>query len=462
MAHSAPMRVLLLHNRYRQPGGEDLVAGLEANMLRAHGVEVFEFEVDNASESWGSGTLHLGLAAAWSRASYRQILKICEKYRPHIAHIHNFWMKLSPSVHSACRASGAATVQSLHNFRLLCANAMFLRNGRVCEDCLGRAPWGGVLHRCYKGSFLASAAVARMIVSNRRRGTWERDVDAFIALSEHSRSMFFRGGLPADRIFVKPNCVEDPGCSPAPPSASDCVLYAGRLSKEKGVTTLLSAWAGAGLGKYGRLVILGDGPDRESFEIQAAALELSPPKVVFAGQKTPAEVLNLIARARVVVTPSIWYEASPRIVIEALSLGRPVLVSDLGALREIVRHQYSGFNFQAGDALALGEALKKIVTCDTLADTLGENARHEYLANYTSERNYETLMHIYRLAIERRAAPLPDHLRSFGQSKLTTDNPSMSHATGTAIDSSGPMSNIGKFCTIESTELANASDRVKE
>ncbi|PYV67296.1 MAG: hypothetical protein DMG97_27575 [Acidobacteria bacterium] len=240
------------------------------------------------------------------------------------------------------------------------------------------------------------------------------------------------------------------------------MLYAGRLSKEKGVTTLLSAWAGAGLGKYGRLVILGDGPDRESFEIQAAALELSPPKVVFAGQKTPAEVLNLIARARVVVTPSIWYEASPRIVIEALSLGRPVLVSDLGALREIVRHQYSGFNFQAGDALALGEALKKIVTCDTLADTLGENARHEYLANYTPERNYETLMHIYRLAIERRAAPLPDHLRSFGQSKLTTDNPSMSHATGTAIDSSGPMSNIGKFCTIESTELANASDRVKE
>ena len=203
----------MLHNRYRQPGGEDLSAKAEVDNLRAHGVEVIDQQFDNdvSTGSGAAGNLRLALGSAWSRRSHREVLQLCEKHRPDVAHVQNFWMKLSPSVHDACHAAGVPTVQALRNFRLLCANALFLRRSEVCEDCLGKLPWRGVVRRCYRNSAAASAAVSQMIWFNRRRGTWERDVDALIASTEHSRSKFIAGNLPADRIFVKPNFVDDPG-----------------------------------------------------------------------------------------------------------------------------------------------------------------------------------------------------------------------------------------------------------
>ncbi len=398
------MKVLILHNRYRQQGGEDLVVSSEARLLRSHGVEVFQFEVGNQVSADGTlaDAVRLGLAAPWSRDSYEKALKLCEQYRPDVVHVHNFWMRLSPSVHAACRASGAATVQTVHNFRLLCTNALLMRNGRVCEDCLGKIPWRGVVRRCYRGSFLASAAVASMIVSNRRRNTWERDVDAFIALSAHSRGKLIAGSLPADRIFVKPNFVEDPGQLSSPPSSSNLVLYVGRLSKEKGVATLLSAWASGNLGRSGHLLIVGDGPERQTLQAHAVSLGLTAPGVVFAGWKTSGEVLALLEAARVVVIPSIWYEAFPMTVVEAFSRGRPLIVSNLGGLGEIVEWGREGFTYEPGNEAALGRALETVLTEPDLADRMGENARATYLARYTPEQNYQMLMNIYQFAVNRR------------------------------------------------------------
>src|SRR5690349_3833939 len=180
------MRVLLLHNRYRQHGGEDAVVKSEARLLRQMGVEVLEstFTNDVDGEHSFRGTFELRLRSSWSGDSYRRIKRLCDDFHPDIAHIHNFWMEMSPSAHRACRDCGAATVQTLHNFRLLCSNALLKRKGSVCEDCLGKLPWRGVVRRCYRDSLLASLAVSRMIVANRVRRTWNRDVDAFIALSE--------------------------------------------------------------------------------------------------------------------------------------------------------------------------------------------------------------------------------------------------------------------------------------
>jgi exopolysaccharide biosynthesis WecB/TagA/CpsF family protein len=372
-----------------------MVAAAEVDLLRARGVEVVTAKFDN--EERGAATVvRLGMNAAWSRDSYRKVVELCRRHRPDLAHVHNFWMALSPSVHAACHAAGVPTVQTIHNFRLLCANALLLRDGKHCEDCVGKPPWRGVVRRCYRESFVASAAVAHMIASNRARGTWQTGVDAFIALSEYSRSKLIAGGLPAERIFVKPNFAADPGEALGSPSAARTVVFAGRLSPEKGVAHLLRAWAAAKLSDAGRLLIVGDGPERSALEAMCV------PGVVFCGRCPPSEAMAMMACARAVVLPSLSCENFPRSVVEAFSWGRAAIASSSGALAEIVDAGRTGLTYPAGDDEQLGAALQIVLASGGLADRLGRNARQEYLARYTPERNYEGLMQIYQSAIESR------------------------------------------------------------
>src|SRR5713226_1148311 len=144
----------MLHNRYREFGGEDAVLDAESKMLQANGIEVqvvlFDNEVDRGDELLG--TLEIGRHSAWSKDSARRITQICREFRPQVAHVHNFWMRMTAAAHEACQAEAVPTVQTLHNFRPLCLNAQFLRQGIVCQDCLGKVPWRGVLRRCYRNS----------------------------------------------------------------------------------------------------------------------------------------------------------------------------------------------------------------------------------------------------------------------------------------------------------------------
>ena len=410
----------MLHNRYREPGGEDLSVSAEVDNLRTHGIEVIDQQFDNdvSTGSGVAGNLRLALGAVWSRRSHQEISLLCEKYSPDVAHVQNFWMKLSPSVHDACHAAGVPTVQALRNFRLLCANALFLRHARVCEDCLGKLPWRGVVRRCYRNSAVASAAVSQMIVYNRWRGTWERDVDAFIASTEHSRSKFIAGRLPEGRIFVKPNFVDDPGNPDRPPSSSDCILYVGRLSQEKGLGLLLEAWAVAALSNLGRLLVVGDGPERAKLERKATKLGLSPASVTFMGRRPTEDVRELLGGARALVAPSLCFETFGKTVAEALAFGRPSVVSALGALGELIEDGRTGIKFPAGDVGALGQSLKLVLSGKTLADRLGRRARREYLAKYTPDRNFRMLMEIYRFAIERHGNRLPAPLQSYGPARV--------------------------------------------
>ncbi len=415
------MKVLILHNRYRQHGGEDQVVQAEAALLRERGVHVRLVEADNGRPE-GEGplrTVTMAAAAAWSPASYRFAARICREFQPDVVHVHNFWMSLSPSVHAACRAAGAATVQSLHNFRLLCANALLLREGRACLDCVGGSPLPGVMRRCYRDSLLASAAVAGMITANRFLRTWHRNVDAFIALSEHSRSKFAAGKIPTDRLFVKPNFREDPGEPASRPSSSKTFVFAGRLSSEKGLDTLIEAWVQARLPEPARLLIVGDGPARDSLVMQSSALGLDPTRVTFVGRKTPAEVLELVAGARAVILPSLCFENFPALLAEAYACGRPMIASDSGALGELVDQDRTGLKTPPGDASALAQALRRMAADDSLADSLGRAARREFLAKYTPEENHRNLMRIYRFAAERRGRTLPRALRSFEPATVT-------------------------------------------
>ena len=396
------MRVLVLHNDYRERGGEDVVARTEVALLRAHGVEVLDAFVDNHDEGGGwLGAARLVWESAWSQASYRRVQDLVQTFRPDVVHVHNFWLRLSPSVHAACAAAGVPTVQTLHNFRLLCANGLFLRDGHACQDCLGHLPWRGAVRGCYRGSVAASAAVVRMVAVNRRRRTWTSDVGAFIALSQYSRDLFVRGGLPADRLFVKPNCVDDAGEPTSVPSASRDIVFVGRLSAEKGVDVLLRAWSRV-QAPDARLVIVGSGPEEAALKTQAAALGLPESRLRFTGALSQDGVREVMDGARAVVIPSLWYENFPRTFVEALSRGRATVVSDLGALREVGSPDLA-LRVEPGDADSLAQALGVLLASGSLADELGQSARATYLARYTPATNVTQLLQIYERAGARRA-----------------------------------------------------------
>ena len=374
------MRVLVLHNRYRQYGGEDRVVAAETAMLRAHGVEVVVHETDNSA-----GLVQLAKNSAWSGKSFDDVEKLCRKIRPDIAHVHNFWFTLTPSVHEACHAAGVPTIQTLHNYRLFCVNAMLLRNGSVCTDCIGKTPWRGIVRRCYNHSAVASAAVARMVSHNRKRHTWD-DVDAFIVPSEHARSIFVSGGIPRDRLHVKPNFCSDPGVPVKAPSSSRTIVYAGRLAPEKGLRVLVRAWERAGLGNSAELWIIGDGPE---------ATHLQGRGIILKGRRAAAAVADAMRNARSVVLPSLCFETFGNTVVEAFACGRPVIASNIGALGDLVEEGATGMKFAAGDEAALAQCLTSMVNYPDLADALGANARAEYLNRFTPERNFEMLMRIY-------------------------------------------------------------------
>jgi glycosyltransferase involved in cell wall biosynthesis len=395
----------MLHNRYRLPGGEDAVVQAEVAMLRAGGVDVKLLTYDNDidSDHEFSELLRAGWSSAWSAKSQADVTELCRSFHPDVIHVHNFWFRLTPAVHSTAHSLGIASVQTLHNFRLLCVNSQFLRNGKICEDCLGKAPWRGVLHRCYRNSVVESTAVLRMIMLSRHRKTWRYMVDAFVVMSEHARSKFVEGGFPGERFFVKPNFIEDPGITAALPSSSRTILYAGRLSPEKGLSYLLTAWSQAALGPQDRLLIAGDGPERPVLEQQAALLGLRHPQLTFVGWKNRNEIFALLAAARALVLPSIWYEGGgcPVSLVEALAVGRPAVVSEIGGMTEIILHEHNGLHALPGNSASLANALQRLLRNDALADNLGANARTDYQAKFSPGQNYSGLLRIYHFATER-------------------------------------------------------------
>jgi glycosyltransferase involved in cell wall biosynthesis len=391
------MKVLVMHNRYVQTGGEDRVVEDECELLRSVGVEVKQHIVENRQPTNPFSLLQTAVDSPWSAASYREVRRICREFNPDVAHIHNFWMSLTPAAHAACKKSGVATVQTLHNYRLLCANALLFRNGAICEDCLGHFPWRGILHRCYRESFPASAAVVAMIGVNRARGTWRSLVDAYIALSPYSRDKFVSSGFPAEQMFIKPNSAPDPGASALAPSASTSIIYAGRLSAEKGVDDLIDAWSKVPQELAGSLVLIGGGPLSNALQNRAVALGLQHPRITFQDSTDQAGVYAAIRKARAVVISSRVYEHFPRLIVEAFAHGRAVIAPQLGAMNDLVDAEV-GVQYAPSDVSGLSTALTRLLARPQLADLLGSNARNRYLATYTPKHNAKALLRIYKWA----------------------------------------------------------------
>jgi len=386
------MRILTVHNSYQQPGGEDVVFIAEAALLRQHGHDVLEYREDNWQINRMS-RIKVAAETIWSGTTRQRLLQLLRDARCDLVHFHNIFPLISPSAYAACRDLGVPVVQTLHNYRLLCPAATFFRHGRVCEACLGKTfPWPAVLHACYRSSYAQSALTATMLTVHRWWKTWQELVDVYITLTEFSRHKFMEGGMPAEKIVVKPNFVApDPGEREV---AGDYAVFVGRLSAEKGVCTLLRAW---GRLRGLPLRVVGDGPLLREAALLVRKLGLR--NVDFLGSVPRQDALTLMKGARLLVFPSECYEGFSMTLAEAFACGVPVVASRLGATAEIVEEGQTGLLFHPGDAVDLAATVQWAVDHPTALQRIGANARHVYEAKYTPERNYSLLSDIYQKAI---------------------------------------------------------------
>lgn len=394
------MRVLQVHNKYRPGwGGEDTVANLEADLLRRHGHEVERLSAWTG-ELEGAGQLRLfasGLGAVWSFRGYLGVKRAIAALSPDLVHVHNDFPLLSPSIFWACHRAGVPVVHTMHNYRFTCANAVLLRNDLPCEDCVGRFPWPALRHRCYGSSLPRTAAVAARNVIHRCLGTYKRKVHAHIALTSFSKDLLVRAGLPQDRIFVKPNFQSVPQLPVLPRLPR--FVFAGWMTRAKGLHLLLQAWQKIHPAGH-ELLIIGDGSERAALESSCAPSFTNDAPVVWLGPQPRQKVIELIAASRYAVVPSLCYENFPMSVLEAFSLGTPVIAPNHGAFPRIVSHDREGLLFSAGDAASLENVLRAALAApESVWMQWSVNARDKFLREYTEQSNYAQLMAIYEKAM---------------------------------------------------------------
>lgn len=388
------LSILLVHNYYRRsnPSGENVVFEAEAGLLRGKGHTVYRYvrHSDDIADFSLAQRAALSAQIIWSQRSYVEVKQQLTEQRPDVAHFHNIFPLISVSALRACRELNVPAVLTLHNYRPLCLNAQLVREGGVCESCLGRrVAWPGVLHRCYRGSFRHSAVMAAMLLGSRIVGTWSKDVALFLAPSAFLRDKYVAAGFPAERFCVKPNFVDpDPGNSD---EDRGYALFVGRLSAEKGVRTLVEAWKTL---PHIPLIILGAGPEEET--LRASARQF--PNVKFVGAVQHSEVVGYLRGARYLVVPSEWYENLTMVTLEAFACGTPVIASRLGSLLEVVDDGRSGLLFSPRDPKDLAAKADYLWSHPECARTLGVAGRSEYMERFTAERNYEQLLAAYETA----------------------------------------------------------------
>ena len=383
------MRIVVAHSRYLSgdASGENRVVDDEVALLRGAGHTVRAWQ-PSAREAGGLRLVQQGFDAVWSTSAATSIRKEIRRTLPDVVHVHNLYPALSPSVIRAAAAESVPVVMTLHNYRMLCLPATFLRDGKICEDCLGRLPWRGVVHACYRGSHLASGVIASSLALHRAVGSLDL-VTSFLAVGDFVKRKHVEAGWEPERIRVKSNFVGK-GERRSGPGAG--FLYLGRLSPEKGLDRLLRVWP-----SDVPLDVVGDGPERASLEQRA------PGSVTFRGAVPAVDVGGWIAQARALVLPSVCYEGQPRSILEAFSAGVPVIASELGGMPDLVEDGVTGFlvPVEAGDGWvraldALGD--------DRTSSAMGEAAHRSWEARFSPERGLAELEAAYDDAASRPRA----------------------------------------------------------
>jgi glycosyltransferase involved in cell wall biosynthesis len=397
------MRILIIHNHYGnfKTEGEAQVAKAEGELLSSRGHIVSKYSATNAELEKLTliDKCQSLLRVGWSQDGYERVKAAIEEFRPDLMHVHNYWFRLTPSIFAAAKERGVATVLTLHNYRLVCPAGQFLRKGMPCELCMDGRGSRILVHNCYPDrNWLKSLLAYRLYRETQKRQFLAPLVDAYIALTEFARGKAIEGGLPADKVHLKPNFMFDPLHGQPATMPGMGAIYVGRLSPEKGVMGLLDVWRAIDY----PLTIVGDGPQ------MAEARRAAGSNVTFLGNRSHEDVLQLIEKSAFLVFPSEWYEGFPLSLLESMAIGRAVVATDLGARREMVRDGQTGLLDRSRDAGDLEAKVRRLISDRSLCAAMGAAARKDYLAKYTPETNYRTLMQVYEQVLRTNSRPTPE------------------------------------------------------
>lgn len=383
----------MVHNRYQQQGGEDVAVELEQQLLLRYGHQVDTIFFDNDSISGSLSKISEAQKAFYNKEAERKMLQKIESFKPDIAHVHNFFFNASPAVFYACHRLKIPVVLTIHNYRLICANALLMRNNKPCELCTQHIfPLSGIKYKCYRNSAFESGLVTAVTAAHKIAGTWKKKIDRYIVLTQFAFDKINHSSLslPEGKLVIKSNFTPDPGTGL--PERKKHYLFVGRISLEKGIEVMLQAFSQSGV----PLLIAGEGPEKERLVRQYSEYS----NIQFVGKMNEEEVINMMKECKALIFPSLWYEGLPFTIIESFSTATPVITSRLGAMEEMVRDGYNGYHFEAGDPGSLKACVEKF---EQIADKqLYENARQTYLDNYTPEIHYKSIIKLYAELVEGR------------------------------------------------------------
>jgi len=390
------MRILLVHN-YTEgfaTGGEGRVFEDEAQILEQNGHDVYKLFCSNseATEANLFGKAKAFWYAPWSPDGYARVNRAIREHKPDIVHIHNFFLVLSPSIFQAAKDNDVPVVVTLHNYRLVSPCSLLLRNGEICELCVGRNPWRILMYRCYRNNFLYSLLRYRFYYQSQKRYNWLSGIDRFIALTDFGKQMYVRGKLPAHKIRVKSNSIKDPLHGENPTKPGHGALFIGTITPEKGVCHLVDAWRKIDY----PLDFFGDGSLRKKLE------NIASERMTFHGVVSRDEISEKLKQCAFLVMPSICFEGLPLVLLEAMAAGRPAVASRLGAMAHVVEDGVTGLLFEPGNTVDMREKINMMISNPSLCEQYGAAARRRYLDLYTPEITYRNLMKIYTEVLSER------------------------------------------------------------
>jgi len=386
------MKILLAHNYYQLRGGEDSVLANEKKLLEENGNEVITYFKHNEEINTYSKIKKLDLlrSTSFSQTSYSDLIQFLKIEKPDICHVHNFLPLISPAIYSACNDLKIPVVQTLHNYRLICANGLLFRNGNVCEDCISSSIYGSVLKKCYRNSSIQTYAIARMIDKNRQNGTWNTKVDAYFCLTEFAKKKFIAGGLPEDKLIIKPNFVEQPIVEREDKIETPYLVFVGRLEATKGVHLLIEIADQLPI----PIKVIGEGELRTALERKN--------NIELLGKLSNKETQYYMRNATALIFPSIWYEGMPMTILEAFANQTLVISSDLGAMQSIIHNHKNGLLFTPNSATNLIKQIKFALSQATLSSEMVSNAHQDFLIKYSKRSNYEQLITTYSKIIQEK------------------------------------------------------------
>ena len=391
------MKILIVHNFYKLPGGEDTVVRNEKRMLESHGHRVILYTRDNKELDNMSRVkkLLLPFCSVFNMRTFFDVRRILKKEKPDVVHVHNTLALVSPAVYYAAFSAGIPVVQTVHNFRLLCPGASFFRNGHVCEECVSKGLMCSVKHKCYRNNTLQTLASAFTLMIHRAFGTYKKL--NYICLTPFNKEKLLKlKGVEEDKVYVKPNFVYEGSNDHTDRKG---FIYMGRLEKEKGLDILMKAWGI--LGKNGpELSICGTGELEERCKRFAEKHALNNVKIL--GHIDYDELLKRCSKSVFLIFPSVWYEGFGMTIIEAYSLGVPVIAGDFGNGGSLVKEGKTGFKYKYNSPEALADTVRKAESLsDDSREVLSKLAYKEYKDYYCEEANYKKLLEIYSSVIKK-------------------------------------------------------------